>query len=231
MPVYRLTDRLSFPDPRHAAAEGLLAVGGDLSPERLLLAYSLGIFPWFGSGEPLLWWSPDPRCVIFPAEVNISCRLERRLRQGRFLVTCNRAFDRVVAECAAPRTEQGGQTWLVPEMQEAYRRLHVLGYAHSVEVWAGDTLAGGIYGVAIGRFFFGESMFHRVTDASKVALVALCRHLAEKEFELLDCQVPNPHLFRMGAKQIPRQQFLARLFRAGLGLNGHLPRLMLPATL
>ena len=231
MPVYRLTDRLSFPDPRHAAAEGLLAVGGDLSPERLLLAYSLGIFPWFGSGEPLLWWSPDPRCVIFPAEVNISRRLERTLRQGRFLVTCNRAFDRVVAECAETRTEQGGPTWLVPEMQEAYRRLHALGYAHSVEVWAGDTLAGGIYGVAIGRFFFGESMFHRVTDASKVALVALCRHLAEKEFELLDCQVPNPHLFRMGAKQIPRQQFLSRLFRAGLGLNGHLPRLMLPATL
>ena len=231
MPVYRLTGRLAFPDPRHASAEGLLAVGGDLSPERLLLAYSLGIFPWFGSGEPLLWWSPDPRCVIFPRKVNSSRRLERTLRQGRLRVTCNRDFARVAAECAAVRTDRGEPTWLVPEMQDAYLRLHALGYAHSVEVWEGEVLAGGLYGVAIGRFFFGESMFHRVTDASKVALVSLCRHLAEKDFELLDCQVPNPHLYRMGATQIPRQEFLSILFRAGLGLNGELPRLVLPETL
>lgn len=231
MPIFRLSSKLAFPDPRLASPEGLLAVGGDLSPERLLLAYSLGIFPWYGSGEPLLWWSPDPRCVLVPAEVHVSRRLERTLRQKRFLVTCNRAFDRVLAACADTRLQGGGETWLVPDMQAAYRRLHALGYAHSVEAWQGEDLAGGIYGVAIGRFFFGESMFHNQTDASKVALVALCRHLAEKRFELLDCQVPNPHLFRMGATQLSRAAFLDRLFQAGLGFSGRLPRLLLPATL
>ncbi len=231
MPIFRLSSQLSFPDPRLASPEGLLAVGGDLSPERLLLAYSLGIFPWYGSGEPLLWWSPDPRCVFFPAEIHVSRRLARTMRQGSFLVTSNRAFEQVVAECAETRLAGGEQTWLVPEMQLAYRRLHALGYAHSVEVWQGEKLAGGLYGVAIGRFFFGESMFHHVTDASKIALVTLCRYLAEKRFELFDCQVPNPHLFRMGATQISRAAFLDRLFQAGLGLSGHLPRLMLPATL
>lgn len=231
MPIFRLTSELSFPDPRLAGPEGLLAVGGDLSPQRLLLAYSLGIFPWYGSGEPLLWWSPDPRCVLFPDEVRVSRRLQRTMRSGAFLVTCNRAFDAVVAACAETRLQAGEETWLVPEMQQAYRRLHTLGYAHSIEAWQGGVLAGGLYGVAIGRFFFGESMFHRVTDASKVVLVALCCHLAEKRFELLDCQVPNPHLFRMGATQLSRAAFLDRLFQAGLGQSGHLPRLLLPATL
>ena len=231
MPIFRLSSKLAFPDPRLASAEGLLAVGGDLSPERLLLAYSLGIFPWYGSGEPLLWWSPDPRCVIFPDRVHVSRRLERTLRHGDFHITCNAAFERVVVACAETRLGNGEPTWLVPEMQAAYRRLHLLGYAHSLEVWQGESLAGGIYGVAIGRFFFGESMFHHAADASKVALVALCRHLAGKRFELLDCQVPNPHLFRMGATQIARADFLDRLFQAGLGLSGRLPRLLLPATL
>lgn len=231
MPIFRLTEKLSFPDPRLAGPEGLLAVGGDLSPERLLLAYSLGIFPWYGRGEPLLWWSPDPRCVIVPEEVHVSRRLARILRQKRFAVTCNRVFDRVVAACAETRLQDGEDTWLVPEMQAAYRRLHALGYAHSVEAWQDGELAGGLYGVALGRFFFGESMFHVATDASKVALVVLCHHLAAQRFALFDCQVPNPHLFRMGATQLSRAAFLDRLFQSGLGLSGRLPRLLLPATL
>jgi len=231
VPVFRLTDRLAFPDPRLAAAEGLLAVGGDLSPQRLLLAYSLGIFPWYGRGEPLLWWSPDPRCVIPPDEVHVSRRLQRTLKDGRFQVTCNRAFDAVIAACADLRRQEPGGTWLVPEMQEAYRRLHRLGYAHSVEVWQEGELAGGMYGVALGRFFFGESMFHRVTDASKVALVTLCRYLAAQRFVLLDCQVPNPHLQRMGAQLLAREAFLEKLYREGLGPDGPLKRVMLPAVL
>jgi len=231
MPIFRLNDRLAFPDPRLASAEGLLAVGGDLSPERLLLAYSLGIFPWYGSGDPLLWWSPDPRCVIVPAEVHISRRLARTLRQERFVVTCNAAFEQVIAACAATRKHQGEGTWLVPEMQAAYRRLHALGYAHSVEVWQDGQLAGGLYGVILERFFFGESMFHRVADASKVALVKLCRYLAAHRFELLDCQVPNPHLFRMGAIQLSRMAFLDRLRQGGLQPTLHPARVLLPATL
>ena len=231
MPIFRLTDKLAFPDPRLASPEGLLAVGGDLSPERLLLAYSLGIFPWYNNGDPVLWWSPDPRCVIVPQAVHVSKRLSRILRQRRFVITCNHAFDEVIAACAALRENERGGTWLVAEMQQAYRAMHRLGYAHSVEVWSGEQLVGGLYGVAIGRFFFGESMFHLVSDASKVALVLLCRHLAEKNLELFDCQVPNPHLFRMGATQLPREVFLERLFQAGHGLSGRLPRLLLPATL
>jgi len=231
VPVFRLTDRLAFPDPRLAAAEGLLAVGGDLSPQRLLLAYSLGIFPWYGRGEPLLWWSPDPRCVILPGEVHVSRRLQRTLRGGRFQVTCNRAFDAVITACADLRRQEPGGTWLVPEMQEAYRRLHRLGYAHSVEAWQEGELAGGMYGVALGRFFFGESMFHRVTDASKVVLVTLCRHLTAQRFALLDCQVPNPHLQRMGAQLLAREVFLEKLYREGLGPDGPLKRVMLPAVL
>jgi len=231
MPIFRLTDRLAFPDPRLATAEGLLAVGGDLSVERLLLAYSLGIFPWYGPGEPPLWWSPDPRCVILPARVHVSRRLDRVLRQGLFTVTCNRNFDAVIAACAELRLAEPAGTWLLPAMQDAYRQLHRLGYAHSVEVWRDGQLAGGLYGVAIDGFFFGESMFHRATDASKVALVKLCQHLAGRGFELLDCQLPNPHLLRMGAELLPRAVFLDRLFRAGCGWSGELPRLLLPATL
>jgi len=231
MPIFRLTDKLAFPDPRLASAEGLLAVGGDLSTERLLLAYSLGIFPWYGPGEPLLWWSPDPRCVIIPARVYVSGRLGRVLRQKRFTVTCNRDFDAVIDACAASRAGEAPGTWLVPEMQSAYRQLHRAGYAHSVEVWRDGLLAGGLYGVAFGRFFFGESMFHRVSDASKVALVKLCRHLAGSDYELFDCQVPNPHLLRMGGELMPRAAFLERLFRAGCGRSGNLQRRLLPATL
>lgn len=231
MPIFRLTRKLAFPDPRLASPEGLLAVGGDLSPQRLLLAYSLGIFPWYGSGEPLLWWSPDPRCVIFPEQVHVSRRLERTLRQDAFRITCNAAFEQVVATCAEIREQSGEGTWLVPEMQVAYRRLHILGYAHSVEAWQRGELVGGLYGVVIDRFFFGESMFHRVADASKVVLVKLCRYLAAHRFELLDCQVPNPHLFRMGAVQMSRAAFLDRLYQNSLGRQASLPRVLLPAEL
>jgi len=231
MPIFRLNDRLAFPDPRLSSDEGLLAVGGDLSPARLILAYSLGIFPWYGSGEPLLWWSPDPRCVILPGEVHVSRRLARTLRQERFAVTCDAAFDRVIAACAATREHQGAGTWLVPEMQAAFRRLHALGYAHSVEAWQDGELAGGLYGVVLERFFFGESMFQQVPDASKVVLVKLCRYLAAHRFELLDCQVPNPHLFRMGAIQLSRAAFLDRLRQGGLGPTVSPARVLLPATL
>ena len=216
MPVFRLTEARVFPDPELADPDGLLAVGGDLSVGRLLLAYRLGIFPWYGHGDPLLWWSPDPRCVLEPSAVHVSRRLQRRLRQGTFRVTINRAFGPVVRACAQVRLESGEETWLLPEMQAAYAELHELGYAHSVEVWQAEKLAGGLYGVALGPFFFGESMFHFETDASKVGLVRFSRYLAEAGFELFDCQVPNPHLMRMGAVNISRQVFLQRL-RKNLG--------------
>lgn len=231
MPVFRLTEELMFPDPNLATEEGLLAIGGDLSPERLLLSYLVGIFPWYGEGEPILWWSPDPRCVLFPAEVHVSRRLERTLRQGRFRVTCNRAFGSVVSACAAVRAANGEETWLVPEMQSAYGRLHELGLAHSVEAWRDGELAGGLYGVAFGRLFFGESMFHTVTDASKVCLVRLARHLAARDFLLFDCQVPNPHLLNMGARTIPRREFLDRLREGGATLDRPVKRVALPGEL
>jgi len=231
MPVFRLTEDLGFPDPQLASDEGLLAIGGDLSPERLLLAYLIGVFPWYGEGEPILWWSPDPRCVLFPSEVKVSRRLERTLRQGRFRVTCNAAFDRVIKACADVRAANGEETWLVPEMQAAYTRLHELGLAHSVEAWCDGRLAGGLYGVAFGRFFFGESMFHYETDASKVCLASFARYLAARDFLLFDCQVTNPHLLRMGARNIPRAEFLMRLRDGGATLERPVERVFLPEVL
>lgn len=214
MPIFRLNNDLVFPDPAWADADGLLAVGGDLSAERLVLAYRLGIFPWYGPGEPILWWSPDPRCVLNPAAIHVSRRLQRRLKRDEFEVTMNRAFDRVVRSCADVRLEQGEETWLIPEMQAAFQTLHRLGYAHSVEVWQGGALLGGLYGVALKPFFFGESMFHVQTDASKVGMVTFNRYLAAQGFTLFDCQVPNPHLLSMGARNMPRQEFLAALERS-----------------
>jgi len=198
----------AFPDVEYALAHpnGLLAVGGDLSPERLLCAYRRGIFPWFSEGQPILWWCPDPRVVLFPAELKVPRSLRKRLRNAGFEVTWDRAFRAVIEGCAAPRPEQEG-TWITPEMERAYLRLHELGHARSIEVWRDGELAGGLYGVAMGRVFFGESMFTRVRDASKVALAHLCRD----EFELIDCQVPTDHLFRMGAVSIPRRRFVRLL--------------------
>ncbi len=231
MPVFRLNEELIFPDPSWAVEEGLLAVGGDLSVERLLLAYRLGIFPWYGENEPIMWWSPDPRCVLFPEHIKVSRRLERVIKQGRFQLTCNQAFARVVQSCADVRTVNGEETWLVAGMQQAYQRMHESGYAHSVEAWLDDELVGGLYGIALGRFFFGESMFHTLANASKVILVQLARYMARKGFVLLDCQVPNPHLMSMGACHIPRQEFLGLLESNGLGMSGGGEKVVMPGVL
>jgi leucyl/phenylalanyl-tRNA--protein transferase len=205
-------DPETFPDPAHALRDpnGLLAFGGDLSPRRLVAAYSRGIFPWYSEGDPLLWWSPDPRCVFATDGVHVSRRLRRTLKRSEWTLSMDRAFARVMRECAAPRAGEPG-TWITGDMLAAYTRLHELGFAHSLEVWNGEALVGGIYGVSIGRAFSAESMFSRVTDASKVALVALCRTLYRWGFPLLDAQVPNPHLQRMGAITIPRDDYLHQL--------------------
>jgi len=192
--------------------DGLLAVGGDLSVTRLVNAYRRGIFPWFGAGDPILWWSPDPRTILFPERLRISRTLRKTLRKGRFGTTMDRDFDAVIAACARPRIGSSG-TWLVPEMIAAYQRLHHRGFAHSIEIWQDGALAGGLYGVAIDRVFFGESMFTRISDASKVALVHLCGRLAARGFQLIDCQVLTAHLIRMGAEQIPRADFVHLLER------------------
>ena len=191
---------------------GLLAAGADLSPERLIDAYEQGIFPWFGDDDPLLWWSPDPRMVLPVSDLRVSRSLRRVVRSGRFLVTLDVAFAEVMAACAEPRPEQEG-TWITPEMTEAYTRLAALGFAHSVEAWVGDTLAGGLYGVAIGRMFFGESMFTRVTDASKVAFVHLARQLERWGMPLVDCQMSTAHLASLGAREIPRADFVREVRR------------------
>jgi len=185
---------------------GLLAAGGDLSPARLLNAYRHGIFPWYSDGQPILWWSPAPRCVLYPQNVHVARRLQRRYNQGQFTLTADRAFERVIEECAGPRPDHD-DTWITKEMIDAYIGLHTMGIAHSIEVWLEDELAGGIYGLALGRVFFGESMFSRHDDASKIALVALCRQLQGWKFTLLDCQISNPHLESMGAEQISRLKF------------------------
>ncbi|MCP5055263.1 MAG: leucyl/phenylalanyl-tRNA--protein transferase [bacterium] len=213
MPVYRLGSEVSFPPPAEASESGLLAVGGDLSPERLLLAYSLGIFPWYDE-PPILWFSPDPRMVLEPAELHVPRRLARTLRSGGFETTLDRAFSDVIRACASvPREGQDG-TWINPEMLSAYERLHELGFAHSCEAWWEGELVGGIYGVSLGSAFFGESMFHHRTDASKVALVQLVRSLAEWNFTLIDCQMHTEHLAGFGATEWPRARFQAALASA-----------------
>lgn len=202
-----------FPPLARALADpnGLLCAGGDLSPERILDAYRHGIFPWFAAGEPILWWSPDPRMVLFPAEFRISRSLRRTLRAGRYEVRLDGAFAAVIAACAdTPRAEQTG-TWITREMQQAYRRLHELGYAHSVETWVDGKLVGGLYGLAIGHMFYGESMFAHATDASKIAAAHLTRFLEAHGFAMIDCQMNTPHLASLGAREIPRNDFIARL--------------------
>lgn len=190
--------------------DGLLAAGADLSPARLQYAYSQGIFPWFGPGEPILWWSPDPRMVLVPGEIRVSRSLAKVLRNRPLEVRVDTAFRAVMQACAEPREGQDG-TWIVPEMIDAYCRLHALGHAHSVETWVDGALAGGLYGVAFGRVFFGESMFSRVRDASKVALVHLARRLEAAGFGLIDCQMSTAHLASMGARPIPRREFVRRV--------------------
>ena len=214
-PVYRLDGRPVFPPPECAREDGLLAVGGALSIPRLLEAYRNGIFPWYEARGPILWWCPDPRLVLIPDELRVSRSLRAVLRKQTFEVRCDTAFARVIRACATtPRPDEEG-TWITPEVESAYTALHALGYAHSVEAWHGGELVGGLYGVLLGRCFFGESMFSRRTDASKVGLVALARLLRSRDVPLIDCQVTSAHLLSLGAREIPRREFLRRL-RAGL---------------
>lgn len=214
MPLFQLSSEIAFPSPALAEPDGLLAVGGDLCSERLLAAYRAGIFPWYSEGWPILWWSPDPRLVLYPDALHVSHSLRRTLRKGRFVVTMDRSFDAVIQACAAARGPRREATWIVPAMVRAYCRLHREGWAHSVETWQDGMLAGGLYGVALGGCFFGESMFSNVSDASKVALVALVRQLAAWEFVMIDCQIRTPHLVRLGARDVSRAQFLGQLAEA-----------------
>lgn len=211
MPIFRLVDEPIFPPPDYADPSGLLAVGGDLSKERLLEAYRLGIFPWYSDDQPILWWSPDPRLVLDLKDFGISRSLRKTLKKGVFQVTFDHAFEQVIQACAVvPRAAQNG-TWITEEMQEAYINLHGLGYAHSVESWFGGKLAGGLYGVSLGKAFFGESMFHLKTDASKVALATLVEKLKSWDFHFIDSQMTTEHMVRLGAKELPRRIFLKRL--------------------
>jgi len=210
--IFRLDDRLIFPKPELAEPDGLLAVGGDLSAGRLLLAYSQGIFPWYSDNSPILWYSPHERFVLFPDELNVSSSMKRVLNSNRFKVTANACFADVIEACAAvPRKDQDG-TWITKDMKEAYINLHQLGHAHSIEVWQGNELVGGMYGIAVGDVFCGESMFSTVSNASKTALISLIK---SGKYKLLDCQVHTGHLESMGARMISRKEYMAMLADTG----------------
>ena len=210
-----LNDGATFPDPNDALDEvgGLLAIGGDLSEARLLEAYRTGVFPWFENDHrPVYWWSPDPRAILRPDAMHVSRSLAKRLRNGGFEISFDRVFTDVLTACATIRRNVGTSgTWITPNMRRAYIALHQSGYGHSVEVWQRGTLVGGLYGLSLGEMFFGESMFSRVRDASKVALYHLCRRLHAWQFRLIDCQIPNPHLASLGVRTMPRREFLALL--------------------
>ncbi len=205
-----LTEELVFPSLEEAAEYGLLAIGGDLSVERLKLAYESGIFPWYSEGNPICWYSPDPRMVLFPEELKISKSTKQILNSGRFKVTFNQAFKEVIHQCKNIDRKQQGQdsTWITDEMKEAYIRLHHVGMAKSVEVWEGDSLVGGLYGVEVGKVFCGESMFSKVSNASKIALISL---IQTGSYDLIDCQIYSEHLEKLGAREIPRNEFLSFL--------------------
>ena len=211
MSVFFLSDKIMFPPPHFATKDGLLAVGGDLSQKRLLLAYSLGIFPWFSDEELLLWWSPDPRLVLYPEEIKVSKSLKKIIKKGIFRVTMDTAFERVITACAQIRLQQNEGTWIGKDMVKAYCKLHESGFAHSVEAWHEGELAGGLYGVSLGRCFFGESMFTYISNASKVAFVALIEYLKALSFDLIDCQITTKHLISFGAREVPRNIFLKQL--------------------
>ena len=211
MPVFLLSDTIEFPPPHLASEEGLLAVGGDLTQKRLLLAYRMGIFPWFSNNEPILWWSPDPRLVLYPHEIKISKTLKKIIKKEVFKVTMDLAFNEVINQCAQIRLKKNQGTWIIEDIIEAYCRLHESGFAHSVEVWRQGELAGGLYGVSLGKCFFGESMFTRINNASNIALVKLVEYLKKLSFDMIDCQVATEHLTRFGARQIPRIRFLNQL--------------------
>lgn len=205
---------MAFPNPELANAEGILAVGGDLSPQRLLYAYSIGIFPWFNPEDPIIWWSPDPRFVLFPEDLKVSKSMRPLFNQRKFEVTADQAFEQVIANCASVRRRgQGGGTWISESMAQAYIRLHELGFAHSVEVWQDGQLVGGLYGIALGKCFFGESMFAKVSNASKYGFISLARRLQEEGYWLIDCQQETAHLSSLGARSVPRKEFLGILHK------------------
>jgi leucyl/phenylalanyl-tRNA--protein transferase len=209
--IFRLDERMLFPDPELAEEDGLLAVGGDLSTDRLLLAYQSGIFPWYSDDEPILWFSPHERFVLYPAELKVSKSMRRVLNSGMFKVTTDQCFENVITACSQMEREGQDGTWITADMQAAYIELHQKGYAHSVEVWQGDNLAGGLYGVQVGHVFCGESMFSRVSNASKTALIYLC---SSGLFSLIDCQIHTAHLASMGARMISRAAYLKVLENA-----------------
>lgn len=211
MTVFALPKAPVFPDPTHAEADGLLAVGGDLSPRRLLIAYGQGIFPWYDARSPILWWSPDPRLIVDPDSLHIPDRLGRLVRRKQFPVTLDTAFEDVITACATTPRHGAHGTWIVPEMHAAFSRLHELGFAHSVEVWSKDVLVGGLYGVALGGAFFGESMFYRQPDASKIGFATLAPALFRAGFTLIDCQQTTAHMLRFGGFEVSRKDFRSRL--------------------
>lgn len=205
-------DQITFPNADLANADGILAVGGDLSAERLIEAYQNGIFPWFNPEDPIIWWSPNPRFVLFPDEIKVSKSMRPYFNQKKFKITCDTVFEQVIKSCSKQnRSGQRGGTWITDNMVEAYVNLHRLGYAHSVEVWNEDELVGGLYGISLGKIFFGESMFSKVSNASKFGFITLVKKLTEQGYNLIDCQQETNHLASLGARSIPRKQFLAFL--------------------
>lgn len=207
-PLYLLNDRLEFPEVSQANSEGLLAIGGDLSPERLLLAYRNGIFPWFNDDALILWWSPNPRMVLFPHRVRISKSMRKVLASGQFRLTVNTCFERVIDHCARINRQGQEGTWITKNMKDAYAALHTKGFAKSYEVWQGDELVGGLYGIDLGDVFCGESMFSLVSNASKFAFIELAKELLQRKYKLVDCQIYTKHLQSLGAEEIPREQFM-----------------------
>ena len=210
MPIYLLGKDPVFPPAEMATKEGIIAVGGDLSVKRLINAYSQGIFPWYSEGDPIIWWSPDPRLVLFPEELHVSKSIKKILRKDLFRITYDTDFKEIIKKCQRLRENQD-ETWITDDMRDAYIKLHEAGYAHSVEVWKGDELAGGLYGVSLGKCFFGESMFFDVSNASKFGLIKFVQKLQEQEFLVIDCQVKTKHLESLGAREIPRAEFLSIL--------------------
>lgn len=211
MPIFRLTDEPFFPDPHLAEENGLLAVGGDLSPARLIAGYQEGIFPWYTQDDPILWWFTSPRLVLFPDRFKAPKRLMRYYRKPLFRITMDQAFEQVIELCRSLRTEKGEDTWITDEMKESYIALFNMGYCHSVECWDKDELVGGLYGIALGKVFFGESMFSRKSNASKIALVALIHYLKKRQFGLIDCQMTTDHLLSLGAEEITGKSFTTLL--------------------
>ena len=213
MTIFLLSDKIAFPPQHLAEKEGLLAIGGDLSEKRLLLAYQMGIFPWYSHDEPIMWWSPDPRLVLYPQELKVSRSLKKVIRRDIFTIKIDTAFGDVIQACAGVRRKKQDGTWIVDDMITAYHKLHNSGFAHSFEAWQDDELVGGLYGVSLGRCFFGESMFSRQSNASKVTLACMVDFLQKRSFELIDCQVTTDHLLSVGAREIPRKRFLKELGR------------------